>query len=128
MDAESRAAVWRRADRRCENCHMSAEVWDQYTFHIEHIYAKKHGGSDDPQNLCLSCPECNWSKGVNLSGLVGDKIVPLFHPRRQAWDRHFAWDGPMLVGKTFCGKATISVLNINEPSRVEIRRMLMEVE
>jgi hypothetical protein len=73
---------------------MSSEVWDHYTFHIEHIYAKKHGGSDDPQNLCLACPECNWSKGVNLSGLVGDKIVPLFHPRRQAWGRHFAWDGP----------------------------------
>ena len=65
-------------------------------------------------------------KGPNLSGLLDDKIVPLFHPRRQIWARHFEWDGPTLVGKTLCGKATINVLNINDPRRIRMRQILID--
>jgi hypothetical protein len=52
------------------------------------------------------------------------KIVPLFHPRRQLWDRHFRWHGAKLVGKTRCGKVTVQVLNINDPTRVIVRENL----
>src|ERR1700722_18173742 len=109
MDAETRELVWQRARNCCEYCLWPQDNGGELTFHIEHVYAKKHGGSDDPQNLCLSCPQCNWAKGSDLSGLVDGKIVPLFHPRRQAWSRHFYWDGPILVGKTLCAQATIYV-------------------
>jgi HNH endonuclease len=126
MNAAIHAAVWDRAERRCEYCRVHNDDWDSYSFHIEHIYAKKHGGSDDPQNLCLSCPQCNWAKGSDLSGLVDGKIVPLFHPRRQVWSRHFQWEGPILVGKTLCAKATIYVLDINNSMRVELRQILID--
>jgi hypothetical protein len=36
-------------------------------------------------------------------------------PRRQKWGAHFAWAGPVLVGKTPTGRATISVLKVNQP-------------
>ena len=39
--------------------------------------------------------------------------MPLFNPRRQKWDRHFRWDGPLLVGRTAIGRTTIRVLQIN---------------
>jgi 5-methylcytosine-specific restriction endonuclease McrA len=99
MDAETRASVWHRAGNCCEYRRRPQFDAGLVEFHIEHIYAKQHGGSDDLQNLCLSCPECNWSKGTNLSGLLDGKIVPLFHPRRQTWARHFQWDGPVLIGR-----------------------------
>jgi hypothetical protein len=126
MDTETRASVWQRADMRCEYCRIHSQDWEAFLFHIEDIYAIKHGGSDDLQNLCLSCPQCNWAKGPNLSGQLDGKIVPLFHPRRQTWARHFQWDGPVLVGKRLCGKVTIQVLDINEPRRVRMRQVLID--
>jgi hypothetical protein len=125
MDAALRALVWRRAGGRCEYCRLHQDDADFLLFHVEHIIAKQHGGSDDADNLCLSCPECNWAKGPNLAGLLGEKLYPLFHPRRQRWTRHFRWEQTILVGKTFTGKATVQVLNINDPSRVMLRENLL---
>ena len=67
-----------------------------------------------------------FSKGPNLTGLLDGKIVPLFHPRRQVWKRHFRWQGGFLVGKTLAGKVTVGVLNINEPARVIVRQSLCD--
>jgi 5-methylcytosine-specific restriction endonuclease McrA len=125
MDSEVRALIWQRANSTCEYCRMPKSDAGLVEFHVEHIYPRKHGGSDDPQNLCLSCADCNFAKGPNLSGLIEGKIVPLFHPRREIWSRHFQWDGAMLKGKTLCGKATICVLNINLPWRIRRRRALI---
>jgi len=126
MEIETQATVWERARGRCEYCGKPQRDAGLVQFHIEHIYARKHGGTDELQNLCLSCADCNWAKGSNLSGLVDGKIVPLFHPRRQTWTRHFHWDGAILVGRTLCGKATIHVLNINAARRVRMRRILID--
>jgi hypothetical protein len=49
----------------------------------------------------------------------------LFNPRRQCWRRHFAWEGAWLVGLTPCGRATVDVLNINAPHRIELRNLLI---
>ena len=48
------------------------------------------------------------------------------HPRRMKWEKHFAWDGPILIGRTDVGRVTISLLNINDPLRVELRKGLIE--
>ena len=64
-------------------------------------------------------------QGSNLSGLFSGKLYPLFNPRKQNWTRHFRWDYTLLVGKTFTGKVTVQVLNINEPSRVMLRENLL---
>lgn len=63
----------------------------------------------------------------NLSGRDSEtgRIVVIYNPRRQSWRRHFDWDGPFLVGRTSCGRATIAVLNINAPRRVTIRQLLI---
>jgi hypothetical protein len=51
--------------------------------------------------------------------------VVLFSPRRQGWKRNFQWDGPLLVGRTACGRATVAVLNINAPQRLDLRELLI---
>jgi hypothetical protein len=96
-------------------------------FHVEHVIARHHRGSDDLNNRCWSCHRCNLKKGPNLSGQdpLTEKVVTLFNPRRQRWERHFEWSGPILVGRTATGRATVLVLDINESQRVELRRLLI---
>lgn len=125
MRASVRAMVRRRAQGRCEYCQLHETDADFLAFHVEHIVAKQHGGNDHPSNLCFACSECNWAKGTNLGGLLNGKLVRLFNPRRQAWNRHFRWKGAALVGKTRCGKATARVLNINDASRLLMRKNLI---
>ena len=124
MDAATRRLVRRRAGDRCEYCHLHQDD-DFFTFHIEHIIAKQHGGSDRPENLCLSSRECNFSKGTNVAGYRNGRVVPLYNPRRQNWNRHFAWNGPLLLGKTLAGEVTVILFNINEESRVLMRDFLI---
>jgi hypothetical protein len=73
----------------------------------------------------FACAECNWAKGPNLAGLLGGKLYPLFNPRKQSWKRRFRWDNTILVGKTFSGKVTVQVLNVNEPARLMLRENLL---
>jgi hypothetical protein len=126
MKRSTRLFVRQRAGDRCEYCQLH-ESDRPLGFHIEHIVAKKHRGSDDVNNLAWSCFECNLGKSSNLSGrdIVTGRIVVLFNPRRQRWARHFAWDGAVLAGLTPCGRATIDVLNINAPHRIELRELLI---
>ncbi len=114
----------RRFGGACEYCRVHQNDFDFFTFHVEHIIPRQHGGSDDAENLCLACRECNSAKGTNLTGLLDGRIIPLFHPRRQVWKRHFRWRGTVLVGKTRTGKVTVQVLNINSPARVIVRQSL----
>ena len=125
MTAALRAFVRERASRRCEYCRLHEDDADFLSFHVEHVVAKQHGGTDDPDLLCYACSECNWSKGPNLSGFFGGKIYPLFNPRKQSWKRHFRWERATLIGKTKTEKVTVRVLNINEPSRVMLREHLL---
>lgn len=126
MDAALRRIVWEQAQGRCEYCRVHQDDGDFFTFHVEHIIAVQHGGADELENLCLACPECNFYKGPNLSGHLGGAVVPLFHPRRQWWKRHFYWQGPILVGRTQCGKVTVALLRINDEKRVRLRQSLIE--
>ena len=125
MDEALRAFVWERAGGRCEYCRLHRDDYEYQVFHVEHIIAKQHGGTDDPDNLCLACSECNWAKGPNLAGLLGGKLYRLFNPRKQSWHRHFRWEQTILVGRTRTGIVTVQVLNINDPVRVKLREHLL---
>jgi hypothetical protein len=96
-------------------------------FHIEHITARQHGGPTVETNLALACIKCNYHKGPNLSGIdpESNRIVRLFHPRTDRWIEHFHWQRSKLVGLTPEGRATIIVLDINHPLRIELRDRLI---
>ncbi len=90
--------------------------------------ARQHGGSDHPDNLALSCHRCNLHKGPNLTGLdpaTGD-LTPLFHPRRHIWSEHFSVRGVQIEGVTAIGRATVQVLAINDPRRLELRQEILK--
>src|SRR5437016_8605217 len=124
MDESLRDFVWERANHRCEYCRLHQDDYEFQTFHVEHIVARQHGGTDDPDNRCLACSECNWAKGPNLAGLLVGKLYRLFNPRKQSWLRHFRWEQTILVGRTRTGIVTVQVLNINDPVPVKLREHL----
>ncbi len=56
--------------------------------------------------------------------------MPLFNPRSDVWSEHFQWSREqvdLLVGKTPCGRATVTRLRINRPDLVLTRRLLAEL-
>jgi hypothetical protein len=118
--------VRKRAERRCEYCHLPESAL-LLPFQLDHIIAEQHGGPASLGNLGWSCLACNKRKGPNIAGRdrLTKKLVPLFNPRRHKWPHHFEWDGPYLIGRTAIGRVTIAVLKINEPYAVELRRSLM---
>jgi hypothetical protein len=119
--------VWERAGAACEYCRMPQAFYPA-PFEIDHILARQHGGRTVAANLALSCVHCNAHKGPNIAGRdrVTRKLVPLFHPRRHRWARHFRWDGPYLRGTSPISRVTISVLNMNGPDLVRLREQLIQ--
>ena len=108
MDAGTRGFVRTRAGDRCEYCLLRQDQTG-LAHHVEHIIARQHGGGDDPDNLALACNRCNVCKGPNLTGIDADTsaLVPLFHPRQDAWDEHFEFQQARIVGRTPRGRATV---------------------
>ncbi len=130
MSRALRKLVRERAGGICEYCQLPDVVVQTSLFHVEHVEPKKHGGLNETDNYAWSCHRCNLHKGSNLSGKdpLTENVVLLFHPRQQAWKRHFEWQGALLIGRTQTGRATVAVLNINDPKRIEIRQLLMDNE
>jgi hypothetical protein len=122
MNSESREFVQDRALGRCEYCGIPQEHV-AFPFHIEHIIAKQHLGSDDSSNLALACERCNAYKGPNIAAIDPEtgNLVSLFHPRRDRWHSHFAFRGALIVGLSDIGRATVRLLNMNAYHRVVLR-------
>ena len=127
IDQALKKLVRRRARSCCEYCGLP-EAYSSTLFEIEHIIAEQHGGPLAPENLALACLACNRHKGPNIAGVdpKTGKQVWLFHPRRQSWRRHFRWKGPVLVGRTAIGRATINILAVNLPYRIAQRAALID--
>lgn len=122
-----RKDVWLRAKGCCEYCKLPQHL-SVLPHEVDHIRARKHHGSHTVENTCIACAHCNAAKGANAAGYdpeSGD-LVPLFNPRADAWHEHFFWDGAWLVGETPVGRATIDVLNINDPVCVDQRDLLIK--
>jgi hypothetical protein len=123
INASVRRLVRQRAADRCEYCGLSQASYELVTFHVEHVVAKQHGGTDDDGNLCLSCHWCNLFKGPNLSTMEQGELVRLFNPRMDNWDEHFVVIEGQIHGLSEIGTATLRLLNMNDPDRVELRRL-----
>ena len=120
--------VRERAQGRCEYCLIHEE--DMYYPHEpDHVIAEKHGGPTSFENLALSCFYCNRFKGSDLASIdsTSQKIVVLFHPRKQRWKRHFHLNGALIEGITSSGRATVALLHMNDPERVAYRLGLIEI-
>ena len=125
VPADLERRVRERAKGLCEYCKLPQVVYP-LAFQIDHIIAEQHRGKSQLGNLCLACPRCNKNKGPNISGLdyKTRQLTPLFNPRRDRWEHHFAWQGSRLRGLTPVGRATIEVLGINHPEAVRVRKEL----
>lgn len=127
IPAKLRQYVIRRAHGRCEYCRCPVS-FSPDSFSVEHIIPRARGGTDDPDNLALSCQGCNNLKSTSIEALdpAGDEIVSLFHPRQQHWDEHFTWseDFSLVVGLTPTGRATVQKLRLNRRGVVNLRRAL----
>jgi hypothetical protein len=125
MDAGIRRFVRGRAGERCEYCRLHQNN-SELVHHIEHVVARQHGGSDDADNLALTCHRCNLNKGPNLSGVdpFTGRVETLFHPRRDQWHEHFVFRGPHIEGLTPSSRATVEVL-VNDARRLELRQELL---
>jgi hypothetical protein len=55
MDARLRELVRQRAGDRCENCRLRQQHDRFHAFHVEHMVARQHRGSDDLENLACAC-------------------------------------------------------------------------
>ena len=130
MDDALRVWVRNRAQHRCEYCQLAANDAPFLAFHVDHVIARQHGGTDEPENLALACLWCNLYKGPNLTGIdpETDQITPLFHPRREQWSQHFALQGVHIIGRTPAGRTTARLLNMNAPERVELRIELIDLD
>jgi hypothetical protein len=119
--------VWHRAEGRCEYCRIPSVEY-RLPFQVDHIIARKHGGSDEVANLALACLHCNRHKGPNIAGRDPEKgeIRPLYNPREDVWREHFRLDGAVLVGLTGIGRATVQVLAMNEPEFLAVRKALIK--
>jgi hypothetical protein len=127
MDAAARDRGRQRAGGRCEYCRLP-DWADEWPFHVDHIVARVHGGTDDPKNLCWSCTQCNLHKSSNIASVDPESgaRVNLFDPRENDWSEHFVVgsDG-QIVGQTPTGRATLRLLDMNGHPQLELRRELI---
>lgn len=126
IPAELRRRVTEEGRARCGYC-LAAQTIVAVPMHIEHIVPLAAGGQTVPENLWLACPLCNGYKGAQTQAVdpeTGER-VPLFHPRTQRWDEHFAWseDGTEIIGRTTVGRATVKALRLNNEYSVPSRRV-----
>ena len=63
MDAALREHVRQRAGNTCEYCRIHQDQDPFFTFSVDHIIARQHGGKTESENLCLSLLSLQFSQG-----------------------------------------------------------------
>jgi hypothetical protein len=118
--------VIERAKECCEYCLVS-QLTDAGLHQIDHPIALKHGGQTVSENLALACVDCNLHKGSDLATIdwESEELIPLFNPRKQHWRDHFQLEGAQIAGITAMGQATLRLLRLNDPERIEYRQVLI---
>ncbi|MEZ4684776.1 MAG: HNH endonuclease signature motif containing protein [Bacteroidia bacterium] len=127
VSSSVRKIVKERAGNRCEYC-LLHEDFSFLTYHIDHIIAQKHGGTNEEDNLAYACPQCNSQKGTDLVTILEEKkIVALFNPREDNWAEHFKTKEGKIIALTEKGEATVKLLQLNAPERLESRNLLYHI-
>jgi len=125
VSLELRQFVAENSRYRCCYCLTQEEIVGTY-FTVDHIIPEALGGQTTLENLCLACWDCNLIKQKRISGIdaMTNEMIALFHPNRQHWHAHFAWqqEGCLIIGLTPTGRATIETLRLNRPVLVQARK------
>jgi 5-methylcytosine-specific restriction endonuclease McrA len=112
-----RQTVREQAKYLCEYCH-SPERLSANRFTVDHVTPRSLEGSDEIGNLALACRRCNERRYNFVAGIDPEtqEIIPIFNPRRQKWEEHFAWteNGTVIQGVTPTGRATCIRLDLND--------------
>ena len=125
ISARLRRMVESRAEQVCEYCLMHAN--DGYVgCQVDHIISEKHGGPTVAANLALACACCNRQKGSDVGSIVRatGEFIRLFNPRTDRWNEHFRLVGVRIAWRTPIGEATVRLLKLNDPLRIEERKIL----
>ena len=127
IPSDLRQQVYARARGICEYCQLPDTVVLS-AHQIDHIIAEKHGGATTLENLALSCTLCNRNKGSDIASIdpFSGGIVPLYNPRKDQWSEHVECQDAQFSGKTPQGRATVNLLKMNQPERVEERHILIQ--
>lgn len=125
LPVELRQQLLAVGDHRCAYC-QTAQSNSGYPMVTDHIIPRKKGGSTEFDNLCFACHRCNEFKGATMvmEDPLTNEISPLYHPRRQQWVDHFAWDAAaiQIVGLTAIGRVTVIALKLNNDVIVNARQ------
>jgi hypothetical protein len=120
-----------RANRACEYCD-APEIISNVAFEVDHTTPISKGGSDEIENLALSCRICNLRKSDHTTAIdpLTQTIVPLFNPRQHTWSEHFEKSPTspyILIGKTPIGRGSIVRLELNSSLQVRAREFWVEL-
>ena len=125
-----RQLVSRQSRGRCGYC-LSSELITGIPLDLDHLIPTSLGGLTVEENLWSACSRCNGHKGNRVAARdpMSGEIVPLFNPRTQIWNEHFAWtdSDTRILGKTAIGRATVVALRLNRSPLVNARRAWVSV-
>lgn len=126
ISVKTRQLVAQRAEFRCEYC----LIHEEDTFfgcEIDHIISKKHGGSNELENLAYACLFCNRHKGTDVGSIhpTTGELIRLFNPRKDHWDKHFQLKGVTIEPLTDIGEITVRLFALNNQERLLVRDALI---
>ncbi|CAH7402154.1 HNH endonuclease [Vibrio chagasii] len=103
---------------KCAFCETKITEESKY-LEVEHFHHKDLYKDEVVEwcNLLPSCKKCNGTKGEHDT-----KVEPIINPCVQDPREHLKIWRYRLKGKTSLGKMTVSVLNLNEPDRLVLKR------
>ena len=129
LSATDRELVAQRAHYRCEYCLLHQDH-SAKSHHTDHIIPRKHGGSDEHNNLAWACFLCNSAKSSEVAAYDQEtgQLIAIFNPRTDTWSEHFYTKDGVIEGITAKGRVTAMVLQLNRTDRVETRRILSRID
>jgi hypothetical protein len=125
VSSRLRSIVVSRASHLCEYCLIHQDD-ACFSFQVDHIISRKHYGPTTASNLALACLRCNVAKGSDAGAVIGRprRLVRLYHPRQDRWRDHFRLLNVRILALSEVGEATVQLLDLNAPDRLQLRRAL----
>ena len=131
VSARLRRQIRDRAGHLSEYCRTPQDL-SPSALEVDHVVPRSMQGETELENLCLACRTCNGAKQApsEARDFRTGRLVPLFHPRLQRWDEHFAWsdDFTRILGITPIGCVTVEALDMNSERMLLLRKLWVMME